>query len=201
MKWEKLTERDYVTTKWSGGTTTQLAIAPEGAVYADRNFLWRLSSARVEDEHSTFTPLPDYNRLISVREGELKMKVGSAEAENLDILQVLPFDGAVPVESWGKCTDFNLMLRKGRCSGLLQTFVLEGGSSLAFSFPVPENSAGAERTLALFCAEGELLLEKDGVRAASGEMLLSRDAENTPVDLSAKGSTAVIAAVIFTRNA
>ena len=39
-----LTPADYVTTQWSGGATTQLAIAPKGAVYADRDFLWRLSS-------------------------------------------------------------------------------------------------------------------------------------------------------------
>ena len=41
MDWKLLTKSDYVTTRWSGGTTTQLAIAPEGAVYADRDFLWR----------------------------------------------------------------------------------------------------------------------------------------------------------------
>ena len=34
-----LTPADYVTTQWSGGATTQLAIAPKGAVYADRDFL------------------------------------------------------------------------------------------------------------------------------------------------------------------
>ena len=70
MEWKLLTQADQVTTTWSGGTTTQLAIAPEGAVYADRDFLWRLSSAKVELEHSDFTPLPDYNRLISVLHGE-----------------------------------------------------------------------------------------------------------------------------------
>ena len=39
-----LTPADYVTTAWSGGTTTQLAIAPKGALYAERSFLWRVSS-------------------------------------------------------------------------------------------------------------------------------------------------------------
>lgn len=43
MEWKLLTQENYVTTLWSGGTTTQLAIAPEGAVYADRDFLWRFS--------------------------------------------------------------------------------------------------------------------------------------------------------------
>ena len=50
MEWKLLTREDYATTNWSGGTTTQLSIAPEGAVYADRDFLWRRSSATVELE-------------------------------------------------------------------------------------------------------------------------------------------------------
>ena len=54
-----LTKDDYVVSQWSGGTTTQLAIAPSGAQYGDRAFLWRLSSATVDLEESDFTPLPD----------------------------------------------------------------------------------------------------------------------------------------------
>ena len=73
MEWTLFTKEDYVTTSWSGGTTTQLAIAPEGAVYADRDFLWRLSSAGVDLPHSDFTPLPDYNRLISILRGEMSI--------------------------------------------------------------------------------------------------------------------------------
>ena len=69
MEWTLLTQDQYLTTLWSGGTTTQMAIAPEGAVYADRDFLWRFSSAKVELEHSDFTPLPDYVRLIAVLHG------------------------------------------------------------------------------------------------------------------------------------
>ena len=78
MEWRHFTRAQYVTTAWSGGTTTQLAIAPEEAVYAERDFLWRLSSAQVELEHSDFTPLPDYNRLISVLNWSLKLGRESA---------------------------------------------------------------------------------------------------------------------------
>ena len=69
MTIQHLTPSDYITTKWSGGLTTQLGIAPASAVYADRDFLWRLSSATVEDAESDFTALPDYERLISTLEG------------------------------------------------------------------------------------------------------------------------------------
>ena len=127
MGWKKYGEAEYITTRWSGGTTTQLAIAPEGAVYADRDFLWRLSSAGVDDDYSKFTALPDYERLISVLKGDLEMKIADGPRQALPCCQVAAFDGGVPVESWGRCRDFNLMLRKGRCEGAVQSVRIPAG--------------------------------------------------------------------------
>ena len=79
MTIQHLTPSDYITTKWSGGLTTQLGIAPAGAVYADRDFLWRLSSATVEDAESDFTALPDYERLISTLEGTIELNHNGGE--------------------------------------------------------------------------------------------------------------------------
>ncbi len=142
MEWKLLTKEDYVTTTWSGGTTTQLAIAPEGAVYADRDFLWRLSSAGVELEHSDFTPLPDYNRLISVLHGELEMKIGDGARFGLEPFTLRSFDGGVPVESWGKCTDYNLMVRKDKCQGIAQSVALSDGATCRWTAPWPPPRRG-----------------------------------------------------------
>ena len=79
MTIQHLTPSDYITTKWSGGLTTQLGIAPAGAVYADRDFLWRLSSATVEDAESDFTALPDYERLISTLECTIELNHNGGE--------------------------------------------------------------------------------------------------------------------------
>ena len=114
MEWRHFTRAQYITTAWSGGTTTQLAIAPEGAVYADRKFLWRLSSAQVELEHSDFTPLPDYDRLISVLKGELELKIGQGERGALEACTVRGFDGGVP----GALCGFQFDAAEGRMSGL-----------------------------------------------------------------------------------
>ena len=64
MQIQLLNQTDYATSLWSGGTTTEIGIGPEGACYQDRSFLWRISSAAVELEESTFTSLPDYERWI-----------------------------------------------------------------------------------------------------------------------------------------
>ena len=71
--WEKRSPEDYVCSVWSGGTTTQLLIAPEGAHYAARDFLWRVSSATVELDESDFTPLPEYERLIATLRGGITL--------------------------------------------------------------------------------------------------------------------------------
>lgn len=64
---------DFVTSKWSGGSTTELYIYPPQAVYREGNFKCRISSATVEVEKSDFTSLPGVKRYLSIFFGELKM--------------------------------------------------------------------------------------------------------------------------------
>ena len=196
MNWTLLKQDQYVTTEWSGGTTTQLAIAPEGAVYADRDFLWRLSSAGVELEHSDFTPLPDYVRLISVLKGELDMKIGDGARFSLSPLTVRSFDGGTPVESWGKCTDFNLMLRKGRSQGSAQSLQLAPGAACDWTAEVPAPLEFTHTTIALYCVSGEVTLPEAGLTAAAGQMLLCREADCEAIRLESAKGGAVMAAVI-----
>lgn len=184
MNWKLLTKADYVTTNWSGGTTTQLAIAPEGAVYADRDFLWRLSSATVELEHSDFTPLPDYNRLLSVLEGEIQLKIGAAEPMDMTPGKVAAFDGGVPVESWGKCVDFNLMVRKGRGQG--------GVTALDHTHAFEETWTPGGGDLAIYCASGNIRLPEFGLEAKAGQFLLCREAPDAPVQLRGEGGRAML---------
>ena len=197
MVWKLFAQNDYVTTAWSGGTTTQLAIAPEGAVYADRDFLWRLSSAGVELEHSDFTPLPDYVRLISVLKGDLDMKIGEGDRFSLTPLTVRSFDGGTPVESWGQCTDFNLMLRKGQSQGTVQSLTLSAGSVCDWTAAVPAPQEYPNCTIALYCVSGSVNLTRDGVSVAAGEMLLCREADCEAIRLESAKGAAVMAAVIY----
>ena len=110
--------------RWSGGTTTQLAIAPRGALYAERDFLWRVSSAVVELPESDFTPLPDYDRILMILEGNLTLSHDGGEEYALRPLEQTSFDGASRTFSQGQVTDFNLMMRKGLCTGRVEARVL-----------------------------------------------------------------------------
>ncbi len=165
--WTVLRERDYVVSAWSGGTTTQLAIAPEGTRYADRSFLWRVSSAAVELEESEFTALPDYWRLIATLEGEISLRHDGGEPLLLRPLEVHGFDGAWATRSVGRCRDFNLMLRKGRAEGEMEPLPLEESRTL------PGDPRGGEQLL--FCVRGRCRVESGEDRALllTGESLLA----------------------------
>lgn len=94
---------------WSGGTTTQLAIWPEGADYASRRFAWRISSAVVELEESNFTPLQGFHRILMILKGEVHLHhLGHRETTLLPFEQD-EFEGDWQTKSRGCCTDFNLM--------------------------------------------------------------------------------------------
>ena len=121
---KKLTEKNYKISNWSGGTTTQLAIYPEDADYAKREFGWRISSATVELEHSIFTSLPDVNRILAPLEGELALSFNGEEPIRLKPLEQVAFSGFTPTESWGKVVDFNVMTSPDR-QAKLETFDVE----------------------------------------------------------------------------
>ena len=119
-----LPEDEIHTSRWSGGSTTEFLIYPGGAVYAKRDFLWRISSATVEAEESDFTALPDYDRFITPLEGGMRLSIDGAEGIDLKPLDILAFDGALATHSEGICKDFNLMLRKGKARGGMEAFKL-----------------------------------------------------------------------------
>ena len=73
MKVRKRTAKDYRVSRWSGGETREFLLFPDGASYAGRDFLWRVSSATVELAESDFTPLPDYRRFLTPLSGALRL--------------------------------------------------------------------------------------------------------------------------------
>lgn len=105
-------KNEYKTGAWSGGTTTELAIYPADCQYSERKFIWRLSSATVEIEESDFTPLPDYNRVLIVLNGEVVLVHKEIRVARLAQYEQDRFSGAYETKSFGQITDFNLMVKK-----------------------------------------------------------------------------------------
>ena len=121
-----LTSQDYKTSEWSGGSTTQLFISPANTSYAERNFDFRLSSAKVEVAESTFTALPGVNRKLMVLEGEIILNhenpvrtgTGGQHPKTLQKYEVDTFKGDWKTTAKGTCTDFNVMTTSNQTSEL-----------------------------------------------------------------------------------
>jgi len=109
---------------WSGGTTTQLYIYPENAVYADRNFRWRLSSAKVAADESTFTPLPGISRILMIIEGEVAIEHQGHHSTVLKAFEKDSFSGDWTTRCIGKATDYNLMT-DNNCSGSMDVLSID----------------------------------------------------------------------------
>lgn len=110
---EVIRKKQHKTSTWSGGTTTELYIYPKDAIYSKRDFNWRLSSAKVEVEKSTFTLLPGISRLIMIVEGELILEHKGHHNAILKEFQQDSFSGDWTTKSFGRVTDFNLMMTEG----------------------------------------------------------------------------------------
>lgn len=112
---------DMSVSAWSGGKTTQIAIFPEDAVYAERNFIWRISAATVETAESDFTVLRNYDRIISSLRGRMLLTDENGRSAEISPLEtVFAFDGGANIHCAGKAKDINLMLRKDAASGSME---------------------------------------------------------------------------------
>ena len=130
-------QADMAVSQWAGGSTTQLAIYPAHSSVAAQDFLWRFSSATVE-QSGAFTPFPQHQRLLALRQGagfaltvEAKLAGGvhnvanqtpTHQAEVTSQQQTLRFAGARASSARlldGAISDINLMLSAGYSGNLL----------------------------------------------------------------------------------
>ena len=136
---------------WSGGKTYELAIFPSGAEYLDRDFFWRLSTACSDREESSFTKLPDYDRILMVLEGDVVLAHGEQRSAHLQALEQDQFDGAVKTRCFGKLIrDYNLIYAKG-CGARMELMELRPAAR-----PVPMGSEAPDHmtSYGIFCLEG-----------------------------------------------
>jgi environmental stress-induced protein Ves len=191
---DKITKEQQQTSHWAGGTTTQIAIYPQGASYTNRDFFWRLSTAVVELEESSFTKLPGFDRHLMVLEGELELLHHEQHSIILRQYEQDRFKGAWDTVSLGRARDFNLMLKEG-LKGKLAHYRAAEGESIKIEL-VAENLS----FFACYCNKGEISIKAAEQKAAlaEGDLVLIRYMEdlNVIVDNNGKNEASLIAAFI-----
>lgn len=131
MKIQIIKSENQQTSEWSGGTTTQLYIYPDSADFSKRDFAYRLSSAKVEIDESTFTPFPNYNRKLMVLDGLLELYHEDHYAVQLHPFDQDAFSGAWTSRSKGKVIDFNVIFSHDYSANLFH-FELSKGEEIQF---------------------------------------------------------------------
>lgn len=113
LSYNLIHQKDYQVSTWSGGKTTQICLAPQGGQYKVGEFDYRISSATIELDESTFSPLGGYSRLILSLDSPIVLQHPdrSDEVFRLQPFEVHAFEGDWQTVSRGKCTDFNLIYK------------------------------------------------------------------------------------------
>ena len=147
---------DYRVMPWKngGGTTTEIAVSPEGASLD--GFDWRVSMARVEGS-GPFSSFAGIDRTLSVLEGEgIVLDVAGRPAVRLTPVSApFAFPADLPTSAaliGGPITDLNVMTRRGR--------TLHSVERVAISQPV-DVGTGIGSTLIL-CHKGEAIFREAG---------------------------------------
>ena len=161
---------EYKTSTWTGGTTTQLYIYPEESQYNKRNFLFRISSAKVEVEESVFTHLPGINREIMIIDGELELEHEGHHNTKLSRFDKDRFSGDWTTRSYGKVTDFNLMMNNS-CDGSLEHIEIKRRSRKNNKLYKDEKCDKVANVL--YCVNGSVFIElEENVGLDEGDLFV-----------------------------
>jgi environmental stress-induced protein Ves len=168
MSLKIIRKTEQITSHWSGGTTTQLYIYPENASYQKRNFLFRISTATVESNESTFTSLPGVSRLLMILEGSLKIIHTGRYSKILQKFETDSFEGDWETKGFGKVTDFNLMTT-GKLQGTIH------GTSLKKDETIQFHSNLHKQYIGLYILKGslEVLFGRSAQIGNKGDFILS----------------------------
>lgn len=147
-----------VSWKNGGGTTIEIAVAPQEAGFDD--FEWRISLATIATD-GAFSRFPGVARTLALVDGHgITLRIDDAPTMVTPAAPVVSFDGDVDVHAAlarGPSTDFNVMTRKGQCVHQFGQRRVTGSASFV---------ARADVTV-LFLAHGEhLQLSSDTERLA-----------------------------------
>ncbi len=106
-------KKDCFAHSWSGGSTEEVLLLPEGSTWQNKDFKIRVSSAVCFGGSSLFTDFSGFTRHISPRKGTLQMEhvreSGQKDLVRLEPYEIDVFQGSWKTTSEGSYEDFNLL--------------------------------------------------------------------------------------------
>ncbi len=161
---------------WSGGTTTELFIYPDGATYAEQNFDFRISTADVIAATSNFTAFPGYHRRLMVLRGSVELTHKGQYTKTLNELEQDAFSGDWETSAVGRCMDFNLICSP-KAKGKIKAHQLDKGARLEVKRD--------DSFLFFYCVIGsiELIVAGKTYSLGSTDFLIIREPDDEVVEI------------------
>jgi environmental stress-induced protein Ves len=100
------------TVSWANGTSTELFVYPIDGNFQTRDFTFRISTATVEAEETTFSDFSGLTRILIPLKGKLTLVHEGRYTKVLEPFEQDQFDGAWNTRSMGKVQDFNVIFNK-----------------------------------------------------------------------------------------
>lgn len=190
QNFELISTDRYQRAQWKNGLghTDQIAIHPANADLRKGDFLWRISTARIENA-SDFSLFPDHDRNLIILEGagvRLTHTFPEADASDtveLPRLEPYEFPGDVPSRCElirGPVNDFSVFVRKGEAFAQIEIQTASGDQEIEWT---PEGQWNF-----IYVVEGALLV--DSTRVNAGETLRMNSGSESWVGLKAAESSA-----------
>ncbi len=100
------------TVSWANGTSTELFVYPADGNFQTRDFTFRISTATVEAEETTFSDFSGLTRILLPLKGRLTLIHEGRYTKVLEPFEQDQFNGAWQTRSKGKVQDFNVIFNK-----------------------------------------------------------------------------------------
>jgi environmental stress-induced protein Ves len=186
----KWSQRDYQAMPWKngGGSTTELAVFPQGASLDD--FVWRLSTANV-NASGPFSHFAQIDRSLAILSGDgLILHSDSEQSASTSVTltqQSMPyrFSGETPINAEliaGPVLDLNLMTRRDVCQHFMQR--LTSGEHFV--------AATNAQQILLYCAAGNAMIQLVGELQTGDLMLFEEEHEHAGIKFQIKAEEGAI---------
>jgi environmental stress-induced protein Ves len=160
------------TVSWANGTSTELFIYPIDGNFQTRDFIFRISTATVEAEETTFSDFSGLIRILLPLKGELTLIHEGHYIKELKPFEQDQFDGAWHTRSKGKVKDFNVIFDKQTTAKVIH---------YAMMFEEEITLKTQESWRFVFVNDG--VFEVNGERVSTGDLIEFQRIDSKPVDI------------------
>lgn len=157
---------------WANGNSTELFVYPADGNFQTRDFTFRISTATVDAEETTFSDFSGLTRILLPLKGRLTLIHEGRYTKVLEPFDQDQFDGAWNTRSKGKVQDFNVIFNKETSAEVIHHHLTFEGTKLL---------QAAKSWHFIFVYDG--IFEINGVHVSASDLIEFERSDAQPVEI------------------